>query len=533
MTEVLTSAQMRAIERAAIISDSVTGADLMERAGRGAVSAIMAQWPDLGQGRHHAVVLCGPGNNGGDGAVMARLLRLRGWHVEVLLVHTGAALPPEAAHHHRLWSELGPVSALTLQTASSGSRPDVLVDALFGIGLSRPLPLDLCAAIHAVRNRAPAFVASRPCRVVAVDCPSGLDCDTGRFLLPPRAESSPDWWSREGQPRQMWADLTVTFHAPKPGHYTDPPASAALRVIDIGLKPALAADPIQLVAPGTEQSVGDWLRSLRVEGRHKVERGHVLVCGGGPGQGGAARLAARSALRAGAGLVTIATPPEAMTENAARLDAVMLRPLEGATALATMLEDRRIGCLCLGPGLGLARARELVPVALKAGRRVVLDADGLSAFAGDPEALFALCRLTAETIVMTPHEGEFTRLFPDLAVAGASGLSRIEMVRRAARRSGAVVLLKGAVTVIASPEGPTAIHSALYERAVPQLATAGAGDVLAGLIAGLIASPLQADPFGATGLAAWLHAECARVFGPGLIAEDLPETLPAVLSRCL
>lgn len=262
---------------------------------------------------------------------------------------------------------------------------------------------------------------------------------------------------------------------------------------------------------------------------HKYSYGHALILSGGSGKGGAARLSARGALRIGAGLVTVGCPPEAVVENAARLDAVMLSQIADGDALGRMLEDQRINALCLGPGLGLDRACELVPVALSAGRRTVLDADVLTAFADRPENLF---RLLHKACVLTPHAGEFARLFPDIAERLAEpattgpAYSKVDATREAAARAGCTVLFKGPDTVIASPDGSCAINSAHYDRAAPWLATAGSGDVLAGFITGLLARGF--DPQQAAETAAWLHVECALSFGPGLIAEDLPEELPKV-----
>ena len=274
--------------------------------------------------------------------------------------------------------------------------------------------------------------------------------------------------------------------------------------------------------------MGPALRSLlaKAENAHKYAHGHVLVLSGGPGRGGAARLAARGALRIGAGLVTVGCPPTALQENAARLDAVMLRPLADASALAGALEDRRINALCLGPGLGTGeREAALVAAALAAGRSTVLDADALTLVARDGGLAAAL----HPACVLTPHAGEFTRLFPDLDPgpdAEGAMAARADAVRRAAARAGCVVLLKGPDTVIADPAGDVLVHSARGARAAPWLATAGSGDVLAGFIAGLLARRLPAMQ--ATAAAAWLHVECARKFGPGLIAEDLPDQLPTV-----
>lgn len=262
---------------------------------------------------------------------------------------------------------------------------------------------------------------------------------------------------------------------------------------------------------------------------HKYTHGHAVVLAGGLGRTGAARLAARAALRVGAGLVTVAAPGAAVPECAAQLTAIMLRRVDGAEELAALLEDRRLNAVCLGPGLGLGgETRALVNTALAAPGAAVLDADALTAFAADSAALFGALHPRA---VLTPHGGEFARLFPDLADRGASdtGLpiaTRADLVAAAAHRAGAVVLLKGAETLIAAPDGRCALHDAAQAHPAPWLATAGAGDVLAGLIAGLMARGLA--PFEAAGDAAWLHAAAARQIGPGLIAEDLPDALPDV-----
>ncbi|WP_370313499.1 NAD(P)H-hydrate dehydratase [Sagittula sp.] len=260
--------------------------------------------------------------------------------------------------------------------------------------------------------------------------------------------------------------------------------------------------------------------------QHKYDHGHAVVLSGPPGQGGAARLAARAALRVGAGLVTLGCPLRAVTENAVQLTAIMIRGLDGTAGLAEMLEDERYNALCLGPGLGLGPATgELVRGALKARRGTVLDADALSRFQREPQALFDMLH---DNCVLTPHGGEFRRLFPDLAgrMENDDAFSRIDAAREAAMRAGAVVLIKGAETVIAAPDGRVAVNAAVEERAAPWLATAGAGDVLAGIVCGLMARRLPA--YDAAKAGAWLHVEAARAFGPGLIAEDLPEMLPRV-----
>ena len=266
-------------------------------------------------------------------------------------------------------------------------------------------------------------------------------------------------------------------------------------------------------------------------GAHKFGHGHALVLSGGAGRSGAARLAARAALRVGAGLVTLGAPGSAQMEIATQITALMLRRIDDGVALDTVLKDRRLNALCLGPGLGLDRARDLVPAALAetARRPTVLDADALTAFAEAPETLFSMLH---PDCVLTPHGGEFARLFPDLAAplsdtpVQGPAWSRADATRAAAARAGCVVLFKGPDTVIAAPDGRCWLHAASYASAAPWLATAGAGDVLSGLIAGLLARGFAPEDAAWSG--AWLHAAAARRFGPGLIAEDLPEALPGV-----
>lgn len=255
---------------------------------------------------------------------------------------------------------------------------------------------------------------------------------------------------------------------------------------------------------------------------HKYTHGHAFILSGPVGRGGAGRLAARGALRIGAGLVTLGCPPDAILENAARLDAVMLRPIADQADLAFALEDARITALCLGPALGLEeREAALAAVALSARRPTVLDADALTLLARDAKLREGL----HEACILTPHEGEFARLFPDLCMK-ETAQSKVDAARAAAVRIGSVVLLKGAETVIAEPSGRVAVNEATSDRAAPWLATAGSGDVLAGFVTGLLARGFS--PFDAACAGAWLHVEAARSFGPGLIAEDLPEEVPKV-----
>ncbi len=519
MTELLTAAQMRAIERAAIESGEVTGLELMERAGRGVVEAIFEEWPELRATSHRAVVLCGPGNNGGDGFVVARLLKEWGWEVEVFLYGDPEKLPPDAKVNYERWRAMGEVNRLTSDFEASTRDPNVVVDALFGTGLSRPAGELGLTFLDTVEERQSLWPGNRiGAAYVAIDIPSGICSDSGRGLREADFRGMPERTAAEAAA----ADLTVTFHARKLGHVLDdgPYHCGKVCVRDIGLRSDGGAvrlmDECAVVNP--QKYTG-----------HKYTHGHALILSGGPAKGGAARLAARGALRIGAGLVTVGSPPAALAENAARLDAVMLKPVADAEALGNVLEDKRINALGLGPGLGTGeREAALIAVTLAAKRTTVLDADALTLISKD-EALFGALH---ENCVLTPHSGEFARLFPDIADKLAApatkgpAYSKVDATREAASRAGCVVLYKGPDTVIADPSGRCSINSAHYERAAPWLATAGSGDVLAGFIAGLLARGFA--PMQAAETAAWLHVECARKFGPGLIAEDLPEQLPAV-----
>ena len=512
MTELITTAQMRAIEADAIESGAVTGLQLMERAAHGVVAAIARLWPGLGAGSR-AMVLCGPGNNGGDGFAIARMLANQGWRVQVLGAAGPDILPPDAAINARRWLEIGPIEPLTKAALCACAENDLYVDAIFGAGLTRAPQGDIAEVLGHMAGSCRQYQG----RTIAVDAPSGLSLDTGRSLMDPG----------------MRASVTVSFHRRKIGHVLadGPELSGACEVADIGLTDT-PAGVVGLVEPsetGTHRQVGAfsvrWLEKADSRA-HKFNHGHAVILSGGMGRSGAARLAARAAIRIGAGVVTLGAPGSALMEVAAQITALMLRRIEDAGALTALLDDARITALCLGPGLGLDRAASLVPAALSAGRPCVLDADALSALAQD-------WRVLSDACVLTPHGGEFARLFPDLAarLTDDALYSKVDATRDAAARCGAVIVFKGADTVVSSPDGRCAIHSAIGKRAVPWLATAGAGDVLAGMITGLMAR--GCNSFTASIMAAWLHAEAARAVGPGLIAEDLPEALPHVLKRAL
>ena len=470
---------MNAADRGAI-AGGIMGRDLMERAGGAVVEAICTRFK-VGQ----AVVLCGPGNNGGDGFVIARLLQDAGWRIRLGLLGERAGLKGDAATTAALWSGdvLDAESALAAGT-------DLVVDALFGAGLARPLEGVAATLIDAV------VTSGVPS--VAVDMPSGVDGDSGEV----RGVAAP-------------AQLTVTFCRAKPGHLLMPGRDLCgeLVVADIGISDAVVG------AVGSKQwrnSPGIWRQAYPWPGlaAHKYDRGHTVVAGGEIGSTGAARMAARAALRVGSGLVTVATSPAALSTYAAHLTAVMLRRVENGEEFAMMLTDPRLNVVVLGPGAGVTeRTRAFVETALAAAKNCVLDADALTVFAETPGALFDGLH---DGCVLTPHEGEFARLFD---IQG----DKLDRTRRAAERAGAVFLLKGPDTVIAAPDGRAVINN----NAPPDLATAGSGDVLSGFVAGLMAQ--GAPAFEAAAMAAWLHGATGQAVGPGLIAEDLPEVLPDVL----
>lgn len=493
MIELLDNAQMAEADRLTI-AGGTAGATLMERAGSAVADAVAA--------RHRAgcrvVTVAGPGNNGGDGFVAARQLARRGYQVSLVLVGERERLHGDAAAAAQKWH--GTLEAAD-PTRLDGA--DVVIDALFGAGLDRPVEgvaRDMIEAINA-----------RPAPVVAVDLPSGVNGNSGAVMGV-----------------AVKATQTVTFFRRKPGHLLLPGRlyCGTTSVADIGIPDGVLAR----VAVATYANVPALWRALfpvpRVSG-HKYDRGHAVVVSGPPFSTGAARLAARGALRAGAGLVTIASPRAALTVNAIANLAVMVREADDAAQLTALLADRRFNAVALGPGLGVGEATcALVLAALSGERAVVLDADAITSFAGAPQRLAAAIAGRTQASVLTPHEGEFSRFFWALDERTRSG-SKIERARLAAALLGAVVLIKGADTVVAAADG----RASVAENAPAYLATAGSGDVLAGMITGLLAQGMPA--FEAASAAVWLHGEAARMLGPGLISEDLPEALPRLYRRLL
>ena len=459
------------------VATGTLATELMENAGKAVARAIEQRWS-----ARPVIVLCGPGNNGGDGFVVARHLSETGWPVRIALLGPRDHLVGAARHHAELWR--GTIEPLTPGVLEGA---ELVVDAIFGAGLSRALDGSSLETLAAA--------ASRKLPIVAIDVPSGLMGDTGEAL------------------GAVAVALTVTFFRKKPGHLLLPGRLLCGEVIvaDIGIPNSV----LDQIAPDTfENDPCLWLAALPQihDGGNKYTRGHALISGGYP-MTGAARMAARAAARAGAGLTTIAVAPIALPVYAAALTSIMVQPLAIPEDFGCLLDDNRYTAFLIGPGAGTGeetRARALAM--LGTGRPTLLDADALTAFADDP---LTLDRAITGPCVLTPHDGEFHRLFDPNG-------DKLTRTRVAARRSGAIIVLKGSDTVITSPDGRSVINS----NAPPTLATAGSGDVLSGIVLGLLAQGM--DPFLAAAAAVWLHGAAATEFGPGLIAEDLPELLPRV-----
>lgn len=484
--ELLSVAQMY---RADAVAEArgVPSLDLMERAGAAIADAAMARWPD---GRF--LVLCGPGNNGGDGFVAARLLLEAGRDVRLALFGRVDDLKGAAVTNARRW-----VSEISALDESLLDDTEIVIDALFGAGLARELEELPRLMIEQINARGIACLA--------VDVPSGVHGDTGRVL-----GVAPE------------ADLTVTFFRRKPGHLLYPGRARCgeVQVADIGIPENVLQDILPVQFENTPRLWGGSFPVLSATS-HKYTRGHGVVAGGRE-LTGAARLAAYAALRAGAGLVSIASPPEAFNVYRAGRPSIMVREVVDTDAFSDMLEDPRIRSVLVGPGNGVTdETRARVLATLAAHKVCVIDADAISVFSDNPARLFDAIAQSESGVVLTPHEGEFARLF----TVGQDEDGRLEIARVAADQSGAVIVFKGPDTVVAAPGGRVAINT----NAPPELATAGSGDVLAGIILGLLAQGM--GPFEASCAGVWLHGESGAKFGPGLIADDIGDGLPLALQH--
>jgi hydroxyethylthiazole kinase-like uncharacterized protein yjeF len=494
MIEILTNDEIARADRLTI-AGGVSGFSLMESAGNAVADAVSARnAPGV-----RAFVVAGPGNNGGDGFVAARLLAERHYAVKVLLVGDPEKLKGDAAKAAKKWK--GQIVAARPDELQGA---DILIDALFGAGLDRPIAGLAHAMIEAMNDQA--------APIIAVDLPSGVNGTSGAVMG-----------------AAVKASHTITFFRKKIGHLLLPGRAhcGAISVAQIGIPDSILAR----IGPRTFENVPDLWRDKfpvpRAEG-HKYDRGHAAIVSGPMWSTGAARLVARGALRAGAGLVTIASPRDALAVNAAANLAVMVRPVDGASELGEFLADPRFNAVAIGPGIGVSETTcELVLVTLAGDRAVVLDADAMTSFAKAPHRLAtALKARDDQATILTPHEGEFSRYFHSLEAHTEVG-SKLDRARCAARLTGATVLIKGADTVVAAVDGRASIAT----NAPAYLATAGAGDVLTGIIVGLLAQRMPA--FEAASAGVWLHGEAAQVFGPGLISEDLPEMLPRVYRTLL
>ena len=475
--EIISVEEMRAIDEACAAA-GVPTRTLMENAGRAVAEAIVRRFP-----QQPTAVLCGPGNNGGDGWVAARALREAGWPVWVETLVSRDMLKGDAADAAHAWG------GETFELGRSGRTAELYVDALFGAGLSRPLD-----------GEAARLATLLPAeRVVAVDVPSGVNGDDGNPLGDVCFEAA----------------LTVTFVRKKPAHALMPGRAwcGEIVVADIGApQSVVAAQKVNLF----ENDPALWTMPWPEADAHKHERGHVIVASGGHARTGAARLSARSALRAGAGLVTVLSPSDALAENAAQLTAIMLREAGGEASFAEAA--RTAQAMVIGPAFGTSDAHyKMLLAAMDTKPRcpLVLDADAITLLAPLTHGLDA-------RDVMTPHVGEFRRAFPGI---WSNAANPTDAARAAAAYARCVVLLKGASTVIAAPDGRAIVNT----TGTPFLATAGSGDVLAGLISGLIAQGMAS--FEAAATAAWVHGRAGEAFGPGLSADDLPDILPQIFNE--
>jgi ADP-dependent NAD(P)H-hydrate dehydratase / NAD(P)H-hydrate epimerase len=489
-SEILTVAQMYAADGLAAAS-GISSLSLMEAAGLAVARVIRAKFQ-----KQHVLVLCGPGNNGGDGFVVARYLWQWGWPVRVALVGDVAALKGEAASQAKAWvASGGYVSPLEADTIDDLLRPSpFIVDAMFGAGLSRGLSGVTATAVRKIQKRGLACVA--------VDVPSGVHGDTGQVL------SDADHPQHPGL--ALSCALTVTFFRAKPAHVVYPARALCGEVVvaDIGIPAAVleAIRPRLFINDHRLWAVPqpDWQS-------HKHRRGHVVVFGGQ--DSGATRLAGRAARRMGAGLLTFAVPGRVISTYAQEEPGAFVKAIESAEDIETLLADARRNVVLIGPGYGLGPATGMLVLRLlSSDKAVVLDADALTQFAADPRLLIEAIQARSAPTVITPHEGEFVRLFPD------SG-PKIDRAVSAAANCRAVVVLKGADSVIASPDGLAAVNV----NAPAWLATGGSGDVLAGAIAGLLAQ--GASAWHAACAAVWRHGDAGTRVGPGLIAEDLADRI--------
>ncbi len=485
--------QVRALDRCAIEEHGIPGFTLMKRAGRACLTQLRRRWPEA----RRLIVLCGSGNNAGDGYVIAGAARTQLLRVKLLQLGDPARLAPTAAQA-REWAIRRGVQPLAELPDDLDPKRDVIVDALLGIGISGELRPEYLARVRWING------AGVP--VCAVDIPSGLCGDSGRVLG-----------------AAVRADLTVTFIGRKRGLYTGagPAHCGEIRFSDLGVPAEVYRDQPDTVRLLGRSAASRWLQP-RARDAHKGHFGHVLVVGGDHGMGGAAALAAEAALRTGAGLVSVATRTANHAAILARRPECMVHAVESGQDLQPVLE--RCSVLVLGPGLGRgAWATQMLQQALAAGLPMVVDADALNLLAGLPAYL--PLRVPA---VITPHPGEAARLLG--CTSAAVQADRFGAVQRLIERTGVTVVLKGSGTLVADAEGRR-VH--VCRAGNPGMASGGMGDALSGILGGLLAQsvPLPA----AARLGVWLHAQAAdraaaRRGERGLLASDLFGPLAELLN---
>lgn len=490
MHELLTPLEMADADRLSI-EGGVPGYELMKFAGIGVTEALAELYPPA----RKVVVFAGPGNNGGDGFVAALELTRRGYNVTV-----GILSPPEnlSGDAKLAFDDLKNTGiAIEPATVELVLKSEVILDAIFGAGLNRNVDGLPATILNAINQ------SGKP--VISVDLPSGINGLSGAV-----------------NSIAVRADLTITFFRKKTGHILLPGRKycGKVKVVDIGIDETVLAGIKPRNFRNCPQIWADKFPIPDLED-HKYSKGHTVVFSGPHHSTGAARLCAMAALRCGAGLVTVASPPDAVSVNASHLTSVMIRPLNNVQDVLELLKDERINTIAIGPGFGVGkRTREFVEAVLYSPRSIVLDADALTSFAEDPRFLFNLIADNDHSeIVMTPHHGEFSKLFGECMELD----NKIDMARKAAETSGSVIVLKGADTVVANPEGWTAIN----DNAPPWLATAGSGDVLSGIISGLLSQSIS--PFDSAKIGVWLHGAAAQRIGPGLISEELIPALKPVI----
>lgn len=488
MHELLTPSEMCFADKLTI-KNGLSGITLMENAGHAIASVVQKKFPSAGK----ILVICGTGNNGGDGFVAARLLQDAGLTVKFYICGDITTIRGDA---ELALAKLSKDNLLT--NIADLQEYDLLIDALLGAGLDRDVTGSIADLINLINE------SGKP--VVSIDLPSGIDGASGLV-----------------RGAAIKANASVTFFRYKPGHFLMPGREycGELHLHQIGIESSVL-EKIDVLAVRNIMDI--WVGQFpRInQSTHKYNRGHTLVISGPVETAGAARLAAMTALRSGSGLVTVAASSEQLMAHASHLTSVMLRRADSISDMDAILEDCRINCVVLGPGLPPhQKTADLVQVVLSFKRLAVLDAGALSCFVDDPEILYEAIKKNGRDVVLTPHEGEFVRLFPYESCSP----SKIERARQAASSSGAIIVLKGSDTVIASPDGRISVSS----NAPPWLATAGSGDVLAGMVAGLLAQGMPA--FEAACAANWFHGEAANILGPAMISSDLDEGLRLVLKN--